>query len=308
MDESPLISVLMNCHNGERYLHEALESLIGQQYENWELIFFDNVSTDSSPEVLRGYSDVRIKYFRSSGLLGLGEARSEALQLARGEFICFLDVDDIWMPEKLTQQVKVMADGRVGLSFSNAVYFNDIKSRILHQGEKFATIDTARIIEEYPICLVTVMLRRAALDGLDQTFDKEFTHISDFDLICRLSCNWKVKYINEVLAGWRTHIESETWKRSHVFNTEIDIWCQKVSNKEIFSTNKASIRRLHKKNNFRGLIFSLRSFNVKKIIFWLRNQVTIFTFFLSMLVIMIFPIILIVLYIRSAKIRHRYGL
>ena len=61
MRKEPLVSVIMNCYNGEKYLRDAIDSVIGQKYNNWELIFWDNLSTDKSREILEGFSDKRIK-------------------------------------------------------------------------------------------------------------------------------------------------------------------------------------------------------------------------------------------------------
>ena len=63
MKVKPLISVIINCHNGEKYLHSCIKSIINQSYKKWELIFFDNASIDNSAKIIRGYKDKRIKYF-----------------------------------------------------------------------------------------------------------------------------------------------------------------------------------------------------------------------------------------------------
>ena len=91
-----LVSVIMNCHNGEKYLQQSLNSLLIQSYNNWELIFYDNCSTDNSALILKRYRDKRIKYFKSNKKLNLGLARKKALEKARGKLITFLDTDDLW--------------------------------------------------------------------------------------------------------------------------------------------------------------------------------------------------------------------
>ena len=103
----PLVSIIMNCYNGERYLHEALESIINQTYKNWELIFWDNLSTDNSKKIFQNFKDERFKYFLAKEHTVLYEARNLALKEVSGEFIAFLDTDDIWFPDKLLKQVKV---------------------------------------------------------------------------------------------------------------------------------------------------------------------------------------------------------
>ena len=80
MKDKPLVSVIMNCFNGEKYLSEAIESVITQKYENWELIFWDNQSSDRSKEIFNTYDDKRLKYFLSNKHTLLSEARSFAIE------------------------------------------------------------------------------------------------------------------------------------------------------------------------------------------------------------------------------------
>ena len=80
--KSPLISVLMNCYNAEKYLQEAIESILAQTYTNWEIIFWDNQSTDRSAQIVLSYTDKRIKYFYAPKHEILGDARREAINNA----------------------------------------------------------------------------------------------------------------------------------------------------------------------------------------------------------------------------------
>ena len=75
MNNQPLVSIIMNCYNGGKYLKESLNSIIDQTYKNWELIFWDNCSTDNSVEIFKKYSDNRFKYFLSTNHSILYEAR-----------------------------------------------------------------------------------------------------------------------------------------------------------------------------------------------------------------------------------------
>ena len=97
---NPLVSIIMNCHNGEKYLKESLNSIVNQTYKNWELIFFDNNSNDNSKKILSSYeNDQRIKYFKSIEFLKLYDARNKAIEQAKGEYITFIDTDDLWINE-----------------------------------------------------------------------------------------------------------------------------------------------------------------------------------------------------------------
>ena len=107
MDNVPLVSIVMNCFNGQIYLKTALDSVLAQTYQNWELIFWDNQSVDKSVEIFKSYKDKRFKFFSSSKHTILYESRNNAIQKANGDLIAFLDTDDYWLSEKLEKQVKL---------------------------------------------------------------------------------------------------------------------------------------------------------------------------------------------------------
>ena len=75
MESNSLISIIMTCHNGEQYVRQAIDSIISQTYSDWELIFYDNFSTDKSAEIVKKYKDLRIKYYKSEELVNLGTIR-----------------------------------------------------------------------------------------------------------------------------------------------------------------------------------------------------------------------------------------
>ena len=99
--KSPLVSILVNCYNGERYLNQCINSIINQSYKNWELIFWDNCSTDNSSKIIKNYKDKRVKIFKSKTFNRLYKARNLAIKKCKGKYICFLDVDDMWLKKKL---------------------------------------------------------------------------------------------------------------------------------------------------------------------------------------------------------------
>ena len=96
MNKSPLVSVIMNCYNGEKYLNDSLNSLLSQNYSNWELIFWDNISTDNSKKIFESYKDKRFKYYSATKHEILYKARNLAIKKTSGDYIAFLDTDDIW--------------------------------------------------------------------------------------------------------------------------------------------------------------------------------------------------------------------
>ena len=110
-----LISVIVNCHNGEQYLEKCISSIINQKYKNLEVIFFDNCSLDNSKKILENFKDQRIKYFYSHTKLPLYKARNEAIKKADGKLIAFLDVDDWWEKNYLSSREKFFEDNNYDL-------------------------------------------------------------------------------------------------------------------------------------------------------------------------------------------------
>src|SRR5262245_17177550 len=112
--DGPLISTVIPCHNGDRYLAEAIESVLGQTYRPIELIVIDDGSTDRSAEVAQGFRDA-LRYERQPHS-GSGAARNRGVDLATGAFLAFLDADDLWPPDKLRRQMAALqADPSVGI-------------------------------------------------------------------------------------------------------------------------------------------------------------------------------------------------
>ena len=113
MNNKPLISVIMNCYDGEKYLKKSIQSLKKQTYSNWELIFWDNVSKDNSKKIFDRLKDKRFFYFRSKKFLNLYDARNQAIKKSKGKYVCFLDVDDLWKKSKLRKQVDFMNKNKI---------------------------------------------------------------------------------------------------------------------------------------------------------------------------------------------------
>ena len=218
----------MNCYNGERYLKQSLNSIINQTYQNWELIFWDNQSTDNSAKILKSYKDSRIKYFKAKNFKNLGESRQRAYQKCKGDLIAFLDTDDIWFKKKLEYQIKCFKDPEVGIVISNTFFFNNFNKKKLYTKPPQEGYVAKELIKKYTISLETLIVRKFFLKKLDHVFDKKFSHISDLDLVIRLSDICKLKFVNKILAGWRVHYQSETWKYPEKFILEKKIFIKKI--------------------------------------------------------------------------------
>ena len=125
MHEQPLVSVIINCYNGEKYLQEAVSSVIKQTYKNWEIVLWDNQSTDQSAKIFKSFNHPKLIYHYAPSHTSLYQARNLATKYCNGKFIAFLDSDDWWVPEKLEKQMKLFEDKEVGLVYSNYHIYNE---------------------------------------------------------------------------------------------------------------------------------------------------------------------------------------
>ena len=240
----PLVSVLMNCFNGERYLHEALESVINQTYTNWELIFWDNQSSDNSAEIFKKYKDKRMKYYLSDEFTDLGGARAKACKYINGDYLAILDCDDIWFPNKLQVQINYMRDSEIGICISNPLYFNSHKSFNLYKNKPPQGNVTKYLIENYYVVLPSVLIKMEYVNKLNYFFNNKYSHIADFDLIVRVSCLSKLIYCPETLSGWRIHAQNASFVESEKFVIEKLKWIKNAKLDHIFKDYQNSI------NNF----------------------------------------------------------
>ncbi|HTB80548.1 MAG TPA: glycosyltransferase family 2 protein [Opitutaceae bacterium] len=228
MKQEPLVSVLMNCYNGEKYLREAIDSIRAQTYQNWEIIFWDNQSTDGSAEIFKSYNDPRFKYFHAPVHTDLGGGRARAWKYLTGDFIAVLDTDDVWLPRKLEKQIPFFSDPDIGLVISDTLFFNDKVEKPLYGG-KYPPVGFVfeQLLAAYSVSLETVVFRRATALRLKRGFDPDFSFIADFDIVVRLSRISKLALYPGILAKWRVHAASDSWKYPLAFVEEKKRWLAK---------------------------------------------------------------------------------
>lgn len=152
-----LVSIIMPSWNTERFIAETIKSVINQTYTNWELLIVDDCSTDKTDEIVASFNDNRIKYFHNEKNSGAALTRNKALREAKGEWIAFLDSDDLWMPEKLEKQIEFMEENGYAFSYTNyeEIDVNGNKTGVRITGPKKIT-ETGMFNYCWPGCL-TVM-------------------------------------------------------------------------------------------------------------------------------------------------------
>lgn len=209
----PLVSFVINCYNGEAFLNKCLNSILNQTYSNWELIFWDNASTDTSAEIFNSYNDNRFKYFKSFKNVTLGQARAWAVNECKGEFIAFLDVDDEWVPEKTDIQIIGMMKEEAVLSYGGIINIEEATRRkkinlpVYRSGYIFANN-----LFQFEINMPTAMILKRAILNKNLNFDSAIQASEEYCLFMQLIYNEKVFVVNKPLANYLIRKDSLTNK------------------------------------------------------------------------------------------------
>ena len=237
----PLVSVIINCYNGEEFLKNAIDSIYAQTYKNWEIIFWDNASTDQSAKIAFSY-DKRLRYFTSSTdePLPIYEAKSLAVEKASGDFIAFLDCDDWWKSSKLEKQLPLFENPSVGFVFGHYWLENERNGsrKIISQKINSTKYILDDLLQNYTIGLLTLVIRSSAYHQLEKGFDSRFTVMGDYDVVLRLSASWKANFIEEPIAHYRWHGDNLSTKNPQRSIDELEDWYQLMKKNVMISTSK----------------------------------------------------------------------
>jgi len=212
----PKVSIIVNCYNGDEYLRQALDSIYQQTFTDWEIIFWDNSSSDQSAYIAKSY-DNKLRYFLADQKTPLGEARQLALEKASGEWIAFLDTDDYWFKEKLFKQIEKVDNTDFILCYAGI-------DEISENGNKIRSVipnikDGHQLdihLNQFNINMVTPIISHAALIEFNITFDKLIIASEEYNIFLKLACVGKFCTIKEVLGVWRIRENSLT-SESYMF-------------------------------------------------------------------------------------------
>lgn len=200
-----LVSIIMPSWNTARFIRESIDSVRNQTYTNWELLIVDDCSTDNTDEIVASYSDERIRYFKNKKNSGAALTRNRALREARGEWIAFLDSDDLWTPEKLERQLQFMKENNYVFSYHEYVKIDE-ESKPLNIYVSGPEVVTKHKMYNYgyPGCL-TFMYSAKAM-GLIQI--KDIKKNNDYAILLKLCKKADCYLLKENLAEYRIRKKS----------------------------------------------------------------------------------------------------
>lgn len=209
-----MVSVIITVYNGEKYIKQAIESVLSQTYKDIELIVIDDGSIDTTKEVICNYPNIKYAYQDNRGE---GAARNYGVSLANGEYIAFLDADDLYKKDKIQKQINVL-ESNPGIDVvycdlevvdENLSYINTLKSEgIYDKREDLLSMMLYRQVVQGPICM---MIRRKC--AYEIKWEENYTYIVDYIYTINLAKKYNFKYLEESLYTYRRH--SNNLSNSH---------------------------------------------------------------------------------------------
>jgi glycosyltransferase involved in cell wall biosynthesis len=261
----PQVSIIMNCYNSAEFLKEALASILSQSFKDWELIFWDNQSTDHSAAIFHDVSDSRFKYFYADSHTSLGEARNLAVSKASGHWLAFIDCDDIWYANKLEVQLSKINGNTsdVGLIYglvkilvedtqAESVLAN-FYTRLVIKPHEAENISLRLLQGNFIIFSSAMVLREIFLKvgGIDTSFRQN----EDYDLLLNASMISRAICVPEVCVIYRVHSSNNSHMQEELSYQE---------NSRIYSALPQSeeVRNAIKLNNSRYAIYKIVRGNI----------------------------------------------
>lgn len=204
----PKITVLMPVYNGEKYLSEAIESILNQTLKNFEFLIIDDGSTDNSVKIIKSYSDQRIRLIHNEKNLGLITTLNRGINLATEEYIARMDCDDVSLPERLATQVKFMDNHKeIGVcgSWIKTIGKNiDYKNKFFTKPEEIKT----SLLFNTSLAHPSIIMRREMLLKYNLRYDINYPHAEDYELWSRSIKHFSLANIPKVLLLHRLHADA----------------------------------------------------------------------------------------------------
>lgn len=211
----PSVSINLCCYNSEKYIRETLDSIICQTYKDWQLIIINDGSKDSTESIVNEYINqgLPIVYHYQENK-GLGYSRNTALKHSQGEYIAFIDHDDLLHEDSIKERVELLNNNQdASFVFTNARFLkNGKKLGLFHYGARSfkPKISLKEFIHFPNIALSSVMIRSQTLSQMQEWFDVKLSLVEDLDLWIRLADGHKICFIDKDLSYWRLHETNST--------------------------------------------------------------------------------------------------
>ncbi len=195
----------MPVYNGEKYLREAIDSILNQTYENFEIIIVNDGSIDATESIILSYNDKRIKYIKNVSNLGLIQSLNSGIELAKGSFIARMDADDISLPNRLKHQLEFMLlNPKVGVCGCD---YYQLSGTVKKHQTAFYKHDEifGYMLFNSSVVHPSLLIKKEVLQIFSPVFDSNYKHAEDFELWAKLIFVTKFSAINSIEFEYRVH-------------------------------------------------------------------------------------------------------
>jgi len=211
MNNNIICSIIMPSYNSEKYISKSIESVLKQTFTEFEFIIIDDGSIDKSPQIIKQYAnkDMRIVFLQNIRNKGVAATRNEGIKISKGKYLAFIDCDDIWLPEKLEKQIKVLETyNNIALVYSSYQIIDE-QNRIIKNKVVPITITFNQLLKENIICLSSICFIKRLTDN--NLMDSKYFHEDFCFLLNGLRCKFTYAGIEEILLKYRVSSDG----RSH---------------------------------------------------------------------------------------------
>jgi glycosyltransferase involved in cell wall biosynthesis len=233
----PRISVIMPVYNCSSYLRESVGSILAQTFSDFELIAVDDGSSDDSWEILQTITDKRVRTICGHLNCGAARARNQAVEHADGEYLAFLDADDLASPARFATQIAAL-DSKPSIDILTSRVAVTDSTGVIHRGEVFRSVDIGALLL-FKNCIVqsSVLMRRACW----QSYRSEFEPAEDYDLWARLAPGHRFSSLNDILVTYRRHERGV----SHLFPEKMKRAVQMILREQLERLGVAPNEEIH---------------------------------------------------------------
>jgi glycosyltransferase involved in cell wall biosynthesis len=191
---------------------KAIDSILAQTFQDFELIIVDNYSGDNTESAVKSYDDERLKYLKNQNNGFIGINRNYGIEKSRGEYIAFLDDDDLWLPEKLEKQVALLDSNReLGFVYADSYLIDNNdqpgEHTYFHKRKPVRGMAIHELLQKNPVPMLTVIIRKEVLNKVG-VFNPAYKIALDYDLWLRIAERYPIDFIEQPLAKYRFHSES----------------------------------------------------------------------------------------------------
>jgi glycosyltransferase involved in cell wall biosynthesis len=212
----PVVSVIVPTYKGTEFLREAIDSILAQTYPAVEPIIINDGSPDNTAEVLAEYGDRIVAITQQNA--GTAAARNRGLQSVTGQYVSFLDHDDLWHPQKLEKQMALFAQRPdAGMVICGRQFFDHYTHKVTSQHPAEASLDVHTLLSMQAIALQSVVIKKSVLDEIGN-FDQTVSGADDWELTIRIAAKYPVLGVPECLVDIRGHEGQQSINSDYMYN------------------------------------------------------------------------------------------